>query len=92
MSEIVRLRPEAVEWRAIEGEVLAVDLDRATYLGVNASGAILWQELARGTTREDLVRRLQEAFDLDAERAARDVDAFLDVLHERQMLTRDDRA
>jgi hypothetical protein len=82
----MRLRPEAVEWREIDGEVLAVDLDQARYLGVNATGALLWKELARGTTRDELVSRLQAAFGLEAERAERDTDAFLDVLRERQLL------
>ena len=86
MSEIVRLRAEAVEWRAIDDEVLAVDLDHANYLGINRSGALLWEALARGTTRGELIERLQEKFGLDADAATQDVERFLDALRERRLL------
>ena len=38
----MRLRTDAVEWREVEGEIVALDLRDEMYLGVNGSGAVLW--------------------------------------------------
>ena len=71
-----------MDWRAVEGEILALDLGSSRYLSVNRMGAVLWHELARGTSRESLVRRLMAAAGIDANRAERDVDVFLGQLAE----------
>ena len=73
----LKLREDRVRWRGIDDDVVAVDTDRSTYLSTNASGALLWLELAGGTTRERLVERLAQAYLIDSERAAADVDNFL---------------
>ena len=85
-SEQLRLRPTALEWREIEGEVVAVDLQKSVYLAANRSGAALWPALAQGTTRDALVSRLVDEYRLDPERAAADVDAFLGALAEQGLL------
>ena len=61
MSEHLRLRPDAVAWREVDGEVIALGLESSTYFGTNSSGAILWRRLAEGTTRAELVNRLAAA-------------------------------
>ena len=46
----LRLRSRALEWRIVEGEVIAIDGDTSQYLGVNGSGALLCsEELADGS-------------------------------------------
>jgi coenzyme PQQ synthesis protein D (PqqD) len=86
VDDRLELRRDAVEWRRIEGEVIAIDLERAVYLGVNGSGAVLWELLAHGTTRALLVDRLVEEFALDEDRAEEDVDRFLAELERRELL------
>lgn len=83
---ILRLRPEALQWREIEGEVVAVDLETSSYLGANEAGAVLWRALATGATREELAALLVAEFEIDAEQAARDTDAFVDQLRESDLL------
>ena len=73
----VRLKSDRVRWRELDAEVVAVDIDSSTYLSTNGSGALLWLELAQGTTREALVERLAQAYLIDAGRAGEDVDSFL---------------
>jgi hypothetical protein len=80
---LLRLNEQAVEWRAVEGEVVALDLNQSTYLGVNPSGALLWQALAEGATRDGLVERIVEAFEVEEDAARADVDAFVDDLLQR---------
>lgn len=73
----LRLRTDALKWREIEDEVVAVDMRSSTYLSANESAVLLWRELSQGTTRERLVELLSETYSLDAEQAGRDVDSFL---------------
>jgi hypothetical protein len=81
-----RLREEGVSWRRIDDEVVAVDVATSTYLAANDSGTVLWQTLAGGATRDELVTALAERFGLDAEQAGADVDAFLAQLEAQGLL------
>lgn len=87
MSEL-RLRADRLQWLDAEGEIVALDEAALVYLAANGSGALLWKELARGTTRQALVARLAEAFSLDPEVAAVDTDRFLADLEQRGLLER----
>jgi hypothetical protein len=81
-----RLKNEFLEWREVEGEIVAMDLRRSTYLAVNRTGAVLWPLLARGTTAEELAEAVTEAFEVERDVAERDVDAFLLMLREHDLL------
>ena len=85
-SQKFQLRADAVDWREIDGEVVALDRNAASYLAGNPTASVLWQALAVGTTREDLISALTDKYDVDAERAGADVDAFLKELRSRDLL------
>jgi hypothetical protein len=87
MSEF-RLRPEAVAWREVDGEVIALGLESSTYFGTNASGSVLWRRLAQGATRAELIEALMTEFGLEQAQAGTDVDIFLDDLRRRDLLAR----
>ena len=86
MNEPIRLRDAALEWRAVDDEVLVLDGETSTYVAVNRTGAALWPELAAGATRDRLVAVLVERFDVTQESAARDVDAFVEQLEAQGFL------
>jgi hypothetical protein len=86
MSRRLQLRADCVEWRAVDGEVVALDVNASEYLAVNASGRILWEALGRGTRRAGLVQSLIDAYALSPETAERDTDAFLTELQRRGLL------
>jgi hypothetical protein len=88
MSEILRLRDEELEWRMLEGEIVALDSSGEKYLAVNRTGAVLWQALEQGATREELLVLLHEEFDVDEQTAERDLEAFLAELESRNLLVR----
>lgn len=46
----------------------------------------MWTALAEGATRDELVDRLIETFDIERTRAAADVDAFTAELRSRDLL------
>lgn len=85
-SAELALRPGAVTWREVDGEAILLDLGSSEYLGVNASGTVLWQMLDAGTTERELVAALQERFGVPADAARTDVDAFLTAARERNLL------
>jgi orotate phosphoribosyltransferase-like protein len=82
----LKLREEGLSWREIDDEVVALDVETATYLSANASGRLLWRSLSAGATREELVSCLVDEFEIDTERAAADVDAFIGELSQRGLL------
>jgi hypothetical protein len=82
----VKLRAEAVEWRQVEGEIVALDLDSSEYLAINSSGTAIWPLLVDGATREQLAAHLAGEFGIERAVAERDVGAFLHVLSERGLL------
>jgi hypothetical protein len=76
----LRLRREALSWRAVEGEVVALDAQGSNYFATNAAGSLLWEALAAGTTRDALVAGLIDAYSIERGRAEADVDKFLEAL------------
>lgn len=83
----LRLRADKLDWVKAGDEEIILDSDREQYLATNPTGALLWEALAAGADRADLIGILVDHFDdLDPERAADDVDAFLDQLRELDLL------
>lgn len=82
----LRLRRDRLEWRRVDGEIIAVDLRTSTYLSANASAVPLWEALVEGTTRDEMIDRLVDQEGIDRERAAGDVDTFVADLTDRQLL------
>ena len=85
----MQLRDTDLEWREVEGELVALDLRESRYLAVNRTGQALWAALADGATRDELIEGLVEAFGIDRARAAADVDAFTAELESRDLLVRE---
>jgi hypothetical protein len=82
----LRLRRETLAWREVEGHVVALDELGSQYFATNSSGSLLWEALAKGTTRDALVAKLVESYAIEPERAAADVDAFLAALSANGLL------
>jgi hypothetical protein len=86
MSRRLRIRESMIEWRLLEGQIVAVDTRKSLYMAVNPSGSILWPALLDGSTREALVDRLVDAYGLERGDAERDVDAFVETLDQHALL------
>jgi len=86
MSERLSLRGADLAWRTVDDELIAIDVRQSTYLSANGSGLLMWNALAGGTTKAELVTSLVETYGIDAGTASTDVDAFLADLKERGLL------
>ena len=85
-QEQIRVREGAAVWREVDGETVLLALDSSMYLGVNRTGTALWPLMVEGTTRGELVDRLASRYDIDARRAAMDVDAFVAACRDQRLL------
>jgi hypothetical protein len=85
MSEL-HLRENLLEWREVDGEVIALEHERSVYLAANRSGTVLWRALNSGATEPQLAALLEEQYGLEPERARADVAAFLADLDARGLL------
>ena len=85
---VLRLRGDAVDWREVEGQVVALDRAGSVYLAINSTGTVLWPAIVRGATRSELVQILLDTFDVEPVTASADVDAFVTNLSERHLVER----
>ncbi len=81
-----RLRADAVTWREVDGEIVALELATSTYLAVNRTGALLWPALVEGASEDTLASQLVQTFGLADDQATLDVKAFLAPLGARGLL------
>ena len=63
--------------------VLALEAETINFTGMltlNNSGVMLWNELEKGCSKEDLVKALVSEYEVSVEQAQKDVDAFTNKL------------
>ncbi len=53
---------------------------------VNETGAFLWKILTKGATKEELLHAMLEEYEVSAKEAEADIDEFLQLLQENQIL------
>ncbi len=74
-------------WREVGNEVIILDVPTATYLNLNGSARVLWKRLDAGATSVELAAELVSSYGITDERAATDVDGFLEALREHSLLS-----
>lgn len=76
--------------REIEGEFLAIpfapELNSANIIILNPVSGLIWEKLQAECTLTQLVEAVTESFEIDAETAQNDIEEFLQVLRENNML------
>jgi hypothetical protein len=84
----VQADPDVVDTALDGGEMALLHMGTRTYFSLNPTGARIWQGLKQGLSLHDVSRRLQEEFDVDAERAERSVARLVDELVRHQLAHR----
>src|SRR3954471_18999453 len=59
MTETLKLRAEALEWREVDGEIVALIKESSTYIAINSSGAVIWRARGAGASRDELIALLE---------------------------------
>lgn len=72
---------------ALDGDSALLDLEKSRYYKLNVVGTHIWQALTEPRTVADLRTIILDAFDVDAERSARDLDALLRSLGDRGLVS-----
>jgi hypothetical protein len=85
---MIRVRQEAIEWRQVDDEIVALDRHAGEYLALTGSGAVLWPLLVGGATEPQLTDALVARYDVEPGIAAADVAAFVAGLEVRGLLER----
>jgi hypothetical protein len=89
LDRMITINEDAV-WARVDSEIVAVNMGDGRYTGLRGAATIIWEGLVEGATREELVRRVLDTYDVPAERAARDIDATLADLTERRLIRETD--
>ena len=82
----MRLKGGDVLWSRVGDQVLVLDQRRQLYLGINPTGAALWDLLEAGCQPDQLTHRLAEVFGLEEAQAGRDAARFVASLEAQGLL------
>jgi hypothetical protein len=77
---------ESVFYADLEGETVLLDLDSGVYFGLDEVGTVIWNALVAGCSRDEIVSRLLEEFDVESDRVRADVSALISSLEERGLV------
>lgn len=77
--------------REVAGSFIVVAVGSAVkefngIINLNETGAFLWKILENGATKEELLEKLLEEYDVDEKTARADIDAFIKKLQEAELV------
>ena len=73
-------RSPSTAWQRIGSELVVLDLKGNKIMGLNETGALLWEMADGGTDLEAMIRALSDRFGVERERAEADVLSFMSLL------------
>ncbi len=82
----LKFDPERAVWREVRDELVVFEVPTTTYLTLNGSARTLWKQLADGATPVELTAELVATYAIPEDKAARDVERFLEALEARSLL------
>ena len=77
---------DAVAWRDVDGEVVALDLSSGEYVTLNGAGRLLWLALDEPVSVDDLAQLLVTSFGISREQGIADCLTFLSDLEGRSLV------
>lgn len=83
----MKICPDVV-WRAVEGDSVLFHSTTGMYYGLNDVAAAIWRMLAAGNTEATIVQELQTRYDVDAARAAAEVQNLTTALLRSGLIVR----
>jgi Coenzyme PQQ synthesis protein D (PqqD) len=83
----IKRNPQVVYREVGDGGGVLLHLDSGAYHGVNRIGTVIWELLDGERTRADVVAALSDKLEDPPAELEADVDAFLDGLQERDLIS-----
>ena len=68
------------------GESVLVDLETKRYYQLNETATLIWQKLAAGSSRVEIVESLTSVYDVTAEDAEKSIDQVVEHLRTHRLL------
>lgn len=93
--DLLTLRPqrgENVQWTALEGEAVLVDLETGVYFTLNRVGSAIWEQLDGERDLGGVLAALCDRFDATREALAADLRSFIADLERERLIRLDNRA
>ena len=78
---------EAVVYAELDNEAVLLNVETGIYFGLNDIGTRIWKLLEQSSSPEVIVTNLLDEYDVDPVKLRTDVNAFLDQLIDRQLIT-----
>lgn len=77
--------------REVAGQIMVIATGEASkdfhgMIKLNSTGKEIWLALQEGLAEEDIVKRIQDKYDVDAEKASQDVRGFIKQMEEMGFL------
>ena len=72
--------------QVFDAEMVLLDVSAGHYFELNASGTLMLQTLLSGADREQTIVAVQQKFQVEAERAASDLETLLAALREARLI------
>jgi len=88
VTTLVRADCDVVDTALDDQELALLHLRTKTYFTLNATGGRIWRYVKDGVPLEEISRRIQEEFAVDADRAADSVNALVDELVRHELAQR----
>lgn len=85
MDVILEVRPHVRAMSDSNGAVL-LDLEAGRYYSLNGLGAKIWSKAEQGSTPAEILRELQEAYQVPLEKLEHDLTTFLRGMEEKGLV------
>jgi hypothetical protein len=81
--------PDHIHFRNLHGEIVLLDIRTNAYLGLNNTGAVIWEAIVDGGTATEAADRLVARFDITPKEARSDAEALINLLLTKGLLERE---
>ena len=88
-DDVVVAAPEQLS-TTVEDEVIVLNHDTGTYHGLSGVGPRIWELIQEPVAAAEVVAAVREEYDVDAERASREVTDFLGEMADASLIEVDD--
>jgi len=70
----------------VQEEAVLLDLESQSYFGLDPVATVIWEEISKNKTEQEIVDRITRGFEVDAELAKRDLRQFLQLLNDEKLI------